>query len=69
VPERVLRAMDKPTIDHRGPQFQTLAKRIFEGLPGIFRTAGPVIVFPASGTGTGRSAPTSTRCTWKPSRR
>jgi alanine-glyoxylate transaminase/serine-glyoxylate transaminase/serine-pyruvate transaminase len=56
VPDRVLRAMDMPTIDHRGPQFQALAKRILSGLPTIFGTASPVIIFPASGTGAWEAA-------------
>jgi alanine-glyoxylate transaminase/serine-glyoxylate transaminase/serine-pyruvate transaminase len=56
VPDRVLRAMDMPTIDHRGPQFQALAKRILSGLPAIFGTASPVIIFPASGTGAWEAA-------------
>ena len=51
VPERVLRAMAKPTIDHRGPEFRALAGEVFEGLKGVFKTAGPVMVFASSGTG------------------
>jgi alanine-glyoxylate transaminase / serine-glyoxylate transaminase / serine-pyruvate transaminase len=51
VPERVLRAMAKPTIDHRGPEFKALAGEVFEGLKGVFKTAGPVMIFASSGTG------------------
>ncbi len=56
VPDRVLRAIDMPTIDHRGPTFQALTKRILSGLGGIFRTQQPVIIFPASGTGAWEAA-------------
>src|SRR5260370_24415697 len=51
VPDRVLRAMDMPVIAHRSPAFADLAKAVFEGSPKIFKTAGPVIIFPSSGTG------------------
>jgi alanine-glyoxylate transaminase/serine-glyoxylate transaminase/serine-pyruvate transaminase len=51
VPDRVLRAMAKPTIDHRGPEFKALAGEVFEGLKGVFKTAGPVMIFASSGTG------------------
>jgi alanine-glyoxylate transaminase/serine-glyoxylate transaminase/serine-pyruvate transaminase len=51
VPDRVLRAMDRPTIDHRGPQFARLTAEIADGLGPVFGTKGPVIVFPSSGTG------------------
>ncbi|GAB4067658.1 aminotransferase class V-fold PLP-dependent enzyme [Ancylobacter sonchi] len=51
VPDRILRAMDMPTIDHRGPEFQKLGKRVLEGMKTIFKTANPVIIYPASGTG------------------
>src|SRR5882672_11657322 len=51
VPDRILRAMDRPTIDHRGPQFARLAAEIADGLRPVFGTKGPVIVFPSSGTG------------------
>jgi alanine-glyoxylate transaminase/serine-glyoxylate transaminase/serine-pyruvate transaminase len=56
VPDRVLRAMDRPTIDHRGPEFGRLAGEIFEGLGAVFGTAGPVIIFPSSGTGAWEAA-------------
>ena len=51
VPDRVLRAIDRPTIDHRGPEFQQLGLAVLAGLKTIFRTEHPVIMFPASGTG------------------
>jgi alanine-glyoxylate transaminase/serine-glyoxylate transaminase/serine-pyruvate transaminase len=51
VPDRVLRAMDRPVIDHRGPDFPPLGKAILEGCRAIFQTADPVVVFPSSGTG------------------
>ncbi len=56
VPDRILRAMDLPTIDHRGPDFIRLAGEILEGLKPIFRTEGPVIVYPSSGTGAWEAA-------------
>ena len=56
VPDRVLRAMDMPTIDHRGPGFQALGREVLEGVRNVFRTAGPVVVYPASGTGAWEAA-------------
>ncbi len=56
VPDRILRAMDYPTIDHRGPDFATLAGEILEGLKAIFQTSGPVVIYPASGTGAWEAA-------------
>src|SRR5258705_745158 len=56
VPDRVLRAMDMPVIDHRSPAFAELAKAVFEGTRKIFKTAGPVIIFPSSGTGAWEAA-------------
>jgi len=56
VPDRILRAMDRPTIDHRGPAFQKLARSVLDGLKRIFRTSGPVIVYPSSGTGAWEAA-------------
>jgi alanine-glyoxylate transaminase/serine-glyoxylate transaminase/serine-pyruvate transaminase len=56
VPDRILRAIDRPTIDHRGPEFQRLARTVLEGLKTIFRTSGPVVVYPASGTGAWEAA-------------
>jgi alanine-glyoxylate transaminase / serine-glyoxylate transaminase / serine-pyruvate transaminase len=51
VPDRVLRAMDFPTIDHRGPEFQILSKKVLSDLKKIFQTQSHVIIYPASGTG------------------
>src|ERR1051325_10589068 len=56
VPDRVLRAMDRPTIDHRGPEFARFAAEIFEGLGPVFGTQGQVILFPSSGTGAWEAA-------------
>jgi alanine-glyoxylate transaminase/serine-glyoxylate transaminase/serine-pyruvate transaminase len=56
VPERVLRAMAAPTIDHRGPTFQTLAVEVLRGLASVLRTSQPVVLFPASGTGAWEAA-------------
>jgi alanine-glyoxylate transaminase / serine-glyoxylate transaminase / serine-pyruvate transaminase len=51
LPDRVLRAMDTPIIDHRGPEFQKLARRCLDGIKTIFKTANPVIIYTATGTG------------------
>ena len=51
VPDRVLRAMDMPTIDHRGPEFAKLGLEVMEGIKTIFRTKNPVIIYSGSGTG------------------
>jgi alanine-glyoxylate transaminase/serine-glyoxylate transaminase/serine-pyruvate transaminase len=51
VPDRVLRAMAAPTIDHRGPEFAELALRVLDAVKPVFGTAGPVVIYPASGTG------------------
>src|SRR2546426_776602 len=51
VPDRVLRALSRPTIDHRGPEFARLGKEVLEGCRAIFQTSGPVVMFPSSGTG------------------
>ena len=56
VPDRILRAMDMPVIDHRGPEFGKLGKRVLDGIKTIFRCAGPVIIYPASGTGAWEAA-------------
>jgi hypothetical protein len=56
VPDRVLRAMDLPTIDHRGPEFQRLARQVLEGMQGVLETRSPVIIYPASGTGAWEAA-------------
>ncbi len=56
VPDRVLHAMAKPTMDHRGPEFGRMARDILEGLKPVFKCAGPVIVYPSSGTGAWEAA-------------
>src|SRR5258706_436562 len=56
VPDRVLRAIDFPTMDHRGPDFGVLGKGVLEGMKRVFRTAGHVVIYPASGTGAWEAA-------------
>ena len=56
VPDRILRAMDYPTIDHRGPDFPNLANACLNGMKTIFKTVSDVIIFPASGTGAWEAA-------------
>ena len=56
LPDRVLRAMDTPMIDHRGPEFAKLAKRCLEGVKTIFKTTNPVIIYTATGTGAWEAA-------------
>ena len=56
VPDRVLRAIDNATIDHRGPTFQKLGQEVLAGLKPVFKTASPVVIFPASGTGAWEAA-------------
>ncbi len=56
VPDRVLRAMDTPIIDHRGPEFSKLAKRALESIKTIFKTTNPVIIYTATGTGAWEAA-------------
>ncbi len=56
VPGRVLRAISEPTIDHRGPAFADLASSVLRGLKRVFRTNGPVVIYPASGTGAWEAA-------------
>ena len=56
VPDRVLRAMDRAVIDHRGPEFAQLGKEVLDGLRSIFQTSGPVIMFPSSGSGAWEAA-------------
>ena len=56
VPDRVLRAIDSPTIDHRGPEFGELGSEVLGNLRAIFQTAGPVIIYPGSGTGAWEAA-------------
>ena len=56
VPDRILRAMDYPTIDHRGPDFQVLTKDCIDGMKSIFKTKCNVVIYPASGTGAWEAA-------------
>ena len=56
VPDRILRAIDNPTIDHRGPEFQQLGLTVLNGLKRVFKTTGSVIIYPASGTGAWEAA-------------
>ncbi len=56
VPDRVLRAMDMPTIDHRGPGFAALGLEVLEGLKAVFQSRQPVVIYPASGTGAWEAA-------------
>jgi alanine-glyoxylate transaminase / serine-glyoxylate transaminase / serine-pyruvate transaminase len=56
LPDRVLRAMDTPIIDHRGPEFAKLTKRVLEGIKTIFKTINPVIIYTATGTGAWEAA-------------
>jgi len=56
VPDRVLRAMDYPTIDHRGPQFSAIGKKCLDGMKTIFKTRSHVVIYPASGTGAWEAA-------------
>jgi alanine-glyoxylate transaminase / serine-glyoxylate transaminase / serine-pyruvate transaminase len=61
VPDRILRAMDHPVIDHRGPEFAALTKEILDGLRPVFKTSGPVVIFPSSGTGAAEAALVNTQ--------
>jgi alanine-glyoxylate transaminase / serine-glyoxylate transaminase / serine-pyruvate transaminase len=56
VPERVLRAISRQVIDHRGPEFQRLGQEVLEGCRAVFRTSGPVVIYPSSGTGAWEAA-------------
>jgi alanine-glyoxylate transaminase/serine-glyoxylate transaminase/serine-pyruvate transaminase len=56
VPDRILRAMAQPVIDHRGPEFAKLSKEVLQGIRHIFQTTGPVIIYPSSGTGSCEAA-------------
>jgi hypothetical protein len=67
VPDRILRAMSLPTIDHRGPEFGALGKKVLADIQKIFQTRHPVMIYPASGTGAWEAALTNvlspaTRC-------
>jgi alanine-glyoxylate transaminase/serine-glyoxylate transaminase/serine-pyruvate transaminase len=56
VPDRVLRAIDNATVDHRGPEFQEMSREVLAGLKRVFKTNDPVVIFPASGTGAWEAA-------------
>ncbi|MEO6363595.1 MAG: serine--glyoxylate aminotransferase, partial [Caldimonas sp.] len=56
VPDRILRAMSLPTIDHRGPEFGALGRKVLAGIRDIFKTKQPVVIYPASGTGAWEAA-------------
>jgi len=56
VPDRILRAMSRPTIDHRGPEFGRMAREVIEGLQQVFKTSGAVVIYPSSGTGAWEAA-------------
>ncbi len=56
VPERILRAMARPTIDHRGPEFGRFASELLESVKEVFQTAGKVLIFPSSGSGAWEAA-------------
>ncbi len=51
VPDRILRALSKPTIDHRGPEFARIGREAIEGMQRVFQTTGPVVIYSSSGTG------------------
>jgi alanine-glyoxylate transaminase/serine-glyoxylate transaminase/serine-pyruvate transaminase len=56
VPDRILHAIGRPTIDHRGPEFAVLGKRVLSGIQRVFQTRHPVVVYAASGTGAWEAA-------------
>ena len=56
IPDRVLRAMDMPGLDHRGPEFAEIGFAVLAGLQRMFRTKQPVVIFPSSGTGAWEAA-------------
>jgi len=56
VPDRILRAMDNPTIDHRGPEFAALGREVLAGVKRVFQTNGDVVIYPGSGTGAWEAA-------------
>lgn len=60
VPDRILRAVSYPTIDHRGPEFGALGLQVLAGIKKIFKTEQPVVIYPASGTGAWEAALTNT---------
>ncbi|WP_072395667.1 aminotransferase class V-fold PLP-dependent enzyme [Hyphomicrobium sp. CS1GBMeth3] len=60
IPERVIAAMARQILDHRGPEFQKLGKRVLSGVRTLFKTEGPVLIYPSSGTGAWEAALTNT---------
>jgi alanine-glyoxylate transaminase/serine-glyoxylate transaminase/serine-pyruvate transaminase len=56
VPDRILRAISLPTIDHRGPEFGALGRKVVSGMQQVFQTKHPVAIYPASGTGAWEAA-------------
>jgi alanine-glyoxylate transaminase/serine-glyoxylate transaminase/serine-pyruvate transaminase len=56
VPDRILRAIAQPTLDHRGPAFAALGREAIAGLQRVFQTSGPVVIYSASGTGAWEAA-------------
>ena len=56
VPDRILRAIDQPTMDHRSPAFAELGLRVIDGLKWLLRSSGPVVIYPGSGTGAWEAA-------------
>ncbi len=56
IPDRVLKALSIPTIDHRGPEFSEIAKRVLDRVRAVFKTVQPVIMYPGSGTGAWEAA-------------
>ena len=60
IPDRILRAIAMPIIDHRSPEFAALGKEVLEGSKAVFKTKQPVVIYPASGTGAWEAAITNT---------
>src|SRR6202795_541487 len=56
IPDRVLRAIDRPVMDHRGTEFASIVKESLEGMRKIVQTRGPVLMYPASGSGAWEAA-------------
>ena len=56
VPDRIMQAMHAPVLDHRGPDFRDFGRAVLEGCKSIFKTAGPVVIYPSSGTGAWEAA-------------
>jgi alanine-glyoxylate transaminase/serine-glyoxylate transaminase/serine-pyruvate transaminase len=62
VPDRILRAMAQPVIDHRGPEFARISLEVLHGIRDVFQTTGPVIIYPSSGSGAAEAAYVNTLC-------